>query len=66
MCGNIQYFIYYAIDSSCLDMCDVTHISSNLAMLLHASLSSFIACHIIYFIYICVMLLPMLLPLWVV
>ena len=29
MCGNMQHFIYWAIDSFCLDMCDVTHTSSN-------------------------------------
>lgn len=25
---NIQHFIYESIDSSCLDMCDVTHTTS--------------------------------------
>ena len=47
MCGNMQYFIYQAIDTSCLDMCDVTHTTSYVTTFL----SFFIYClphHLLY------------------
>lgn len=57
MCGNIDAFIYYFIDSLCIEK------RYMMIMLLYLSLSSLTTCHITIFAYVTSMLLvPVLLP----